>query len=99
MVRRKEYLDQRQSDNHDRWLISYSDFITLLLAFFVVMYAISSVNDGKYRVVSDSLVTAFGNIPSRPDLTTSAVQPLAPVKPQQIAGRNNASQRRLQEKM
>lgn len=99
IVRRKKYLDQRQSDNHDRWLVSYSDFITLLLAFFVVMYAISSVNEGKYRVVSDSLVSAFGNIPSRPDLATSAVQPVAPLKPQQIVGKNNASQRRQQEKM
>ena len=45
--------------NHERWLISYADFITLLFAFFVVMYSISSVNDGKYRVLSDSLVASF----------------------------------------
>lgn len=48
-------------DNHERWLISYADFITLLFAFFVVMYAISSVNVGKYKVFSASLVTAFGH--------------------------------------
>lgn len=46
-------------DNHERWLVSYADFITLLFAFFVVMYAISSVNEGKYRVVSKSLGAAF----------------------------------------
>ncbi|MBV8049204.1 MAG: flagellar motor protein MotD [Paludibacterium sp.] len=46
-------------DNHDRWLVSYADFITLLFAFFVVMYAISSLNEGKYRVLSTSLVNAF----------------------------------------
>lgn len=46
--------------NHERWLISYADFITLLFAFFVVMYSISSVNEGKYRVLSTSMVTAFG---------------------------------------
>lgn len=45
--------------NHDRWLISYADFITLLFAFFVVMYAISSVNEGKYRVLSDTLESVF----------------------------------------
>ena len=45
--------------NHERWLVSYADFITLLFAFFVVMYAISSVNEGKYRVLSDALVAAF----------------------------------------
>lgn len=51
-------------DNHERWLISYADFITLLFAFFVVMYAISSVNEGKYRVFSASLTTAFGKHPA-----------------------------------
>lgn len=45
--------------NHEAWAIPYGDLITLLLAFFVVMYALSSVNEGKYRVLSDSLVAAF----------------------------------------
>ncbi|TCO79685.1 chemotaxis protein MotB [Plasticicumulans lactativorans] len=44
---------------HERWLVSYADFITLLFAFFVVMYAISSVNAGKYRVLSENLTAAF----------------------------------------
>ena len=48
-----------EAENTDRWLISYADFITLLFAFFVVMYSISSVNLGKYRVLSDSMTTAF----------------------------------------
>ncbi len=39
--------------NHEAWAIPYGDLITLLLAFFVVMYAISSVNAGKFRVLSD----------------------------------------------
>lgn len=42
-----------------RWVISYADFITLLFAFFVVMYAISSVNEEKYRQVADSLSGVF----------------------------------------
>jgi chemotaxis protein MotB len=54
--------DRRHHDeetNHDRWLVSYADFITLMFAFFVVMYSISSVSEGKYRVLSDSLSEAF----------------------------------------
>lgn len=43
-------------------MVSYADFITLLFAFFVVMYALSTVNEGKYRVLSDSLVNAFRNV-------------------------------------
>ena len=49
--------------NHEAWAIPYGDLITLLLALFVVMYAVSSVNEGKYRVLSDSLATAFGGPP------------------------------------
>jgi chemotaxis protein MotB len=58
MARRKRY--QEDDENHERWLISYADFITLLFAFFVVMYAISVVNIGKYTVLSEALGDAFG---------------------------------------
>ncbi len=50
---------QEEHDNHERWLVSYADFITLLFAFFVVMYSVSQVNEGKYKVLSGSLETAF----------------------------------------
>jgi chemotaxis protein MotB len=56
MVRRRR---QDIHVNHERWLISYADFITLLFAFFVVMYSISQVNDSKYRVLSDTFIEAF----------------------------------------
>ncbi|MBK7543564.1 MAG: flagellar motor protein MotD [Candidatus Competibacteraceae bacterium] len=46
-------------ENHERWLVSYADFITLLFAFFVVMYSVSSVNEGKFRVLSESMMAAF----------------------------------------
>ena len=49
--------------NHEAWAIPYGDLVTLLLAFFVVMYAVSSVNEGKYRVLADSLAEAFGGKP------------------------------------
>lgn len=49
--------------NHEAWAIPYGDLITLLLAFFVVMYAISSINEGKFRVLSDSLQAAFRGTP------------------------------------
>ncbi|HVO90078.1 MAG TPA: flagellar motor protein MotD [Casimicrobiaceae bacterium] len=57
MRRRRQRPEEH--DNHERWLVSYADFITLLFAFFVVMYAVSSLNEGKYRVMSDALVSAF----------------------------------------
>lgn len=53
-----------EHENHERWLVSYADFITLLFAFFVVMYSISSVNEGKFRTVSDSIKAALNPIVS-----------------------------------
>lgn len=56
MARKKKH---EEHENHERWLVSYADFITLLFAFFVVMYSMSSVNEGKYRVLSESMNAAF----------------------------------------
>jgi chemotaxis protein MotB len=79
--------------NHEAWAIPYGDLITLLLAFFVVMYAMSSVNEGKYRVLSDSLVAAFRSAPrslepiqvgalsrSMQDVSTERVRTLVPLE-------------------
>ena len=73
MARRKKH---EEHENHERWLVSYADFITLLFAFFVVMYSISSVNEGKYRVLSNSIVTAF----SSPAKSLKPIQQGTPIK-------------------
>ena len=66
MIRRKPLDDD--DDNPDRWLVSSAAFITLLYAFFVVMYAISSVNLSKYNALTNAMDTAFSgaNAPSVP---------------------------------
>ena len=64
MARRKRI---EEVVNHERWLVSYADFITLLFAFFVVMYSVSSVNEDKYRVLSDSMTSAFQVPPVAPE--------------------------------
>jgi chemotaxis protein MotB len=75
MTRRKRYVED--NENHERWLISYADFITLLFAFFVVMYAVSVVNVGKYKVLSDALGDAFGGRGAATKINTSVdVEPL-----------------------
>jgi chemotaxis protein MotB len=61
MARRRHH---EEHTNHESWAIPYGDLVTLLLAFFVVMYAISQVNEGKYRVLSDSLNAAFRGSPT-----------------------------------
>jgi len=64
---------QEDHVNHEAWAIPYADLMTLLLAFFVVMYAVSVVNEGKYRVMSESIVEAFNG-------SSHVIAPLAPQK-------------------
>jgi chemotaxis protein MotB len=81
MRSRKKFEVERE--NHERWLISYADFITLLFAFFVVMYAVSSVNQGKYKVLSIALGSAFGTartINPEQDVSGSAVHQHGAIK-------------------
>ncbi len=89
MSRRRRQQNE-EPENLERWLVSYADFITLLFAFFVVMYAISSVNEGKYRVLSETLNAVFETRPrsddpiqigERPrDVLASPDGPLAPAQ-------------------
>ena len=48
-----------EEPRHAAWAIPYGDLVTLLFAFFVVLYAVSSVNEGKYRALSNTLFTEF----------------------------------------
>ncbi|MDP8566972.1 flagellar motor protein MotB [Methylophilus aquaticus] len=75
MLRRRKLDDD--DDNQDRWLISYADFITLLFAFFVVMYATSTINLNKYRALSSAVVTAFQGQPGQTAVDSTATQPSA----------------------
>ncbi len=69
------------SISHERWLVSYADFITLLFAFFVVMYSVSQVNEAKYRVLSDTLMDAFNNEPPQSLKPIQVGQPTLALEP------------------
>jgi chemotaxis protein MotB len=60
MARRKKH---EEHVNAEAWAIPYGDLVTLLFALFTVMYAMSSVNEGKFRVLSDSMIAAFRGAP------------------------------------
>jgi chemotaxis protein MotB len=78
-MRRRRRRIASDHENHDRWLISYADFITLLFAFFVVMYAVSAVNESKYRILASALGDAFGKAPEEdapvPQLSATTLPP------------------------
>lgn len=79
MARKKGHEDHA---NHEAWAIPYGDLVTLLLAFFVVMYSVSSVNEGKYRVLADALSESFGGPPK-------SMQPIQLGKTQQRGSRGD----------
>jgi chemotaxis protein MotB len=61
--------------NHEAWVIPYADLLTLLLALFVVLYAMSSVNTTKYRALAQAISSAFNG-------SRAVIQPVTPNSPQ-----------------
>jgi chemotaxis protein MotB len=66
-MRRKRRVERRP--HHDRWLVSYADFITLLFAFFVVMYSAAQLDKRRAGRLATAIQTAFlqhGSLPAQP---------------------------------
>ncbi|MDB8804445.1 flagellar motor protein MotB [Romboutsia sp. 1001216sp1] len=61
MQKRNRFEEEEEHENHERWLLSYADFITLLMIFFIIMYAMSSINKGKYEKLTTALNEAMGD--------------------------------------
>lgn len=70
MKRRRE----EEHANHEAWAVPYADLLTLLLAFFVVMYSLSQINISKYRVLAEALNQAFNG-------TGKVIEPVSPAAP------------------
>lgn len=71
-MRRKHKSDEGHGAGQERWLVTYSDLITLLMIFFIVMYSMSQVDANKFRAIADSLSVALGGgTPSAIDLANS----------------------------
>ncbi|WP_336922286.1 flagellar motor protein MotB [Aquipuribacter sp. SD81] len=60
MAKRHAKHEEEEHENHERWLISYADMITLLMVLFVVMFAISNVDQKKFAALSEGLASGFG---------------------------------------
>ena len=59
MKKRKEHSGEHE--NSERWLLTYADLITLLLGLFVILYAMSKIDAGKYAEIVNALGGAFGS--------------------------------------
>lgn len=96
MSRRRKRIEH---DNHDRWMISYADFVTLLFAFFVVMYAISSVNEEKYKTFSSALNIALARKPAAKQAGLDQQDALLGSLVDRRTARLGEQQRKIQERM
>ena len=77
---------EEKPPNHERWIISYADFTTLLLATFVVMYAVSSINSSKFQEMAEAFSTAFIGRTVTLDSTGLAAENKSPVRFHAVAG-------------
>jgi chemotaxis protein MotB len=58
--RRAKHHEEEEHENHERWLVSYADMVTLLMCLFIVLYAISQVDKAKFAQLASGLSTSFG---------------------------------------
>lgn len=60
MIKKRRHNQHQGKSNHERWLLTYADMITLLMVFFIVLYALSSINSKKFEAIAISLSRAMG---------------------------------------
>jgi chemotaxis protein MotB len=58
--RRPKKHEEEEHENHERWLVSYADMVTLLMVLFIVLFAISQVDKAKYEELATGLAASFG---------------------------------------
>lgn len=58
--RRKKHEEHEEHENHERWLVTYADMVTLLMVLFIVMFAMSQVDERKYAQLKEGLAAGFG---------------------------------------
>jgi chemotaxis protein MotB len=101
LLRKSNPIEDDDEDDTNRWLLPYADFITLLLAVFVVMYSVSNVEESKFKSLSESLSIALNvkNTESKnnnfiSDKTNSMIEQIH-TRESQIAEINNTLQNDL----
>ena len=86
MSKRKKHEEHEEHANHERWLVSYADMMTLLMVLFIVLFAISQVDQKKFNQLREGMAAGFGQQPSpfqgdQSVLAESGVAPMAPIAP------------------
>jgi chemotaxis protein MotB len=61
MAARKHREEHEEHENHERWLVTYADMVTLLMVLFIVMFAMSVVDEKKFNALKQGLAAGFGD--------------------------------------
>ena len=86
MSKRKHKHHEEEHENHERWLVTYADMVTLLMVLFIVMFAMSTVEQKKFNALKSGLAAGFGQSTSVLDGAssildqpgTAAMEPVSP---------------------
>jgi chemotaxis protein MotB len=86
---RKQRHEEEEHENHERWLVTYADMLTLLMVLFVVMFAMSNVDAKKFNALKSGLAAGFGQSTSVLDGSTSILDEpgtaaIAPINPNKV---------------
>jgi chemotaxis protein MotB len=89
--RRRRGEEHEEHENHERWLVTYADMVTLLMVLFIVMFAMSSVDQKKFNALKDGLAAGFGDSTSvmtgsESVLDQPGVAAVQPVRPDNFMG-------------
>ena len=93
---RRRVVVEEEHDNHERWLLTYADMITLLMVLFIVLFAISQVDQKRFEMLRDGMAAGFGHDPS-PFQGSQAVmpepgtRPISPLQPMEVEGARPAN--------
>ena len=101
MSRRKHVVHEEEHENHERWLITYADMITLLMVLFIVLFAMSTVEEKKFNALKEGLAAGFGQSTSMLDGSSSILEepgstPTEPIKPDANASSAEIAEIKLQ---
>lgn len=86
MAARKRRQPEEEHVNHERWLITYADMITLLMVLFIVLFAISQVDQKRFEMLRDGMAAGFGQTASPFQgsdavMSQDTLSPLGPISP------------------
>src|SRR4051794_39765505 len=103
--RRSRHHEEEEHENHERWLVTYADMVTLLMVLFIVMFAMSQVDQKKFMALKEGLAAGFAHsnavLPGSDTLLeeagTSAMSPVGPAHPVEnlsspVSGPQNGAQ-------